>query len=113
MTLIVLHLGVLDHEPQIAVILAVFALLAIFGLFAGNRWGWRASLVAIPVLAATSIFCMQYSNLEYKSIGTNRTFSWDEFGNFIYALLGGFSISLITTVTGIWIHQRNNQRANG
>ncbi len=98
MTFLAMHFYVFEDAPKVGLMLFVFALLAGVGLFAGERWGWRASIIAIPIVIATLAFANQY-----KSV---RSETWNDFARVVYSLAGGFSLAMIAIVTGIWLHRK-------
>jgi hypothetical protein len=90
-------------SSAIAIIALSFGVLGVAGYVAGRRWGWLGSLIGLPVMLVTILF----------EANVKEPTTWDEFGNLIYVLAGGFSGSLIATTVGIWLHQQETKRVHG
>jgi hypothetical protein len=112
MSPIVIHFALLESEPKIGTMLLIFGALAGCGLFAGERWGWRASSISAPIAVAALIFASQ-SDLAYHGIVHSRSTGLDPLTVFTYSLAGGFSLSMAATATGIWLHRRSPKRSDG
>ena len=101
----------LDSEPKIPILLLTYGGIGIAGFVAGRRWGWWATLIALPVVFATLLFARQ--SVEFGRLHMTQSVTWDEFAGFVYASAGRFAFSLIATVMGIWLRQRHTQELHG